>query len=77
MVCGGQSRIGKSQKLLSDFGVSEHELSLFRYRGFGNPGLTTVKTKDGREFTTTYNDLWEDEGTWELETRCKLCPDAL
>lgn len=77
MVCGGQSRIGKSRKLLSDFGVREDELSLFRYRGFGNPGLTTVQTKDGREFTTTYNDLWEDEGTWELETRCKLCPDAL
>ena len=77
MVCGGQSRIGKSRKLLSDFGVGEDELSLFRYRGFGNPGLTTVQTKDGREFTTTYNDLWEDEGTWELETRCKLCPDAL
>ncbi|WP_370227597.1 Coenzyme F420 hydrogenase/dehydrogenase, beta subunit C-terminal domain [Cognatishimia sp.] len=77
MVCGGQSRIGKSQKLLRDFGLREDELSLFRYRGFGNPGLTTVETKDGRQFTTTYNALWDDEGTWELETRCKLCPDAM
>jgi coenzyme F420 hydrogenase subunit beta len=77
MVCGGQSRIGKSRKLLSDFGLREENLSLFRYRGFGNPGLTTLETKDGRQFTTTYNALWEDEGTWELETRCKICPDAL
>lgn len=77
MVCGGQSRLGKSLSLLSEFGVEEDEVSLFRYRGHGNPGLTTIKTKDGREFHKTYNELWEDEGSWELETRCKVCPDAL
>ncbi len=77
MVCGGQSRLGKSQGLLKELGLAEEELSLFRYRGYGNPGLTTVETKDGRSFTKTYQEQWEDEGTWELETRCKLCPDAL
>ncbi|WP_428526095.1 Coenzyme F420 hydrogenase/dehydrogenase, beta subunit C-terminal domain [Roseibium sp.] len=77
MVCGGQSRLGKSRKLLDEFGLEEDELSLFRYRGHGNPGLTTVETKDGRKFEKTYQELWEDEGSWELETRCKLCPDAL
>lgn len=77
MVCGGQSRLGKSQRLLVEFGLQEDEVSLFRYRGYGNPGLTTVETKDGRAFHKTYLELWEDEGTWELETRCKLCPDPL
>ncbi len=77
MVCGGQSRLGKSQRLLTEFGLDEEELSLFRYRGHGNPGLTTLETQDGRRFHKTYQELWEDEGTWELETRCKLCPDAL
>ena len=77
MVCGGQSRLGKSQGLLNELGLGEDELSLFRYRGYGNPGLTTVETNDGRSFTKTYQEQWEDEGTWELETRCKLCPDPL
>ena len=77
MVCGGQSRLTKSQGLLAAHGLREDELTLFRYRGYGNPGLTTLETKDGRRFETTYQELWEDEGTWDLETRCKLCPDAL
>ncbi|MEM8837861.1 MAG: Coenzyme F420 hydrogenase/dehydrogenase, beta subunit C-terminal domain [Pseudomonadota bacterium] len=77
MVCGGQSRLTKSRALLEEFGVREEDLTLFRYRGYGNPGLTRVETRDGSAFTKTYNQLWEDEGTWEIETRCKICPDAL
>lgn len=77
MVCGGQSRLRKSQRVLQEFGVSEEDLSLFRYRGYGNPGLTTVETQNGALFQKTYQELWEDETAWELETRCKLCPDAL
>lgn len=77
LVCGGQSRLGKSEDLLRRFGVEEGELSLFRYRGYGNPGRTRVETRDGRAFEVTYTELWEDEAGWEIETRCKLCPDAL
>jgi len=77
MVCGGSSRLTKSQSLLEEFGVAEHELSTFRYRGYGNPGPTVVETVDGRRFDKTYLELWEDEGSWQIETRCKLCPDAL
>jgi hypothetical protein len=35
------------------FGVREDELTLFRYRGFGNPGPTRLETKDGRAFELT------------------------
>jgi coenzyme F420 hydrogenase subunit beta len=77
MVCGGQSRLSKSQALLDEFGIEENQLSLFRYRGYGNPGRTRIETSDGRAFEKTYLELWEDEAGWELETRCKLCPDAL
>ncbi len=77
MVCGGQSRSKKSQALLDEFGIHEQELSLFRYRGHGNPGQTVIETVDGRRFEKTYLELWEDTSGWELETRCKLCPDAL
>jgi coenzyme F420 hydrogenase subunit beta len=77
LVCGGQSRLGKSRALLAEFGVDEADLSLFRYRGHGNPGLTRVETRDGRAFSKTYVELWEDEAGWDIETRCKFCPDAL
>ena len=77
LVCGGQSRLSKSQAVLDEFGLDEDELALFRYRGHGNPGPTVVETRDGRRFTKTYLELWEDESGWDLETRCKFCPDAL
>ncbi|MCP5028980.1 MAG: hypothetical protein GY929_22120 [Actinomycetia bacterium] len=77
LVCGGQSRLTKSQALLTELEIDESEVALFRYRGHGNPGSTRIETHDGRAFEKTYLELWEDEAGWDLETRCKLCPDAL
>ncbi len=77
MVCGGQSRLEKSMDILSEYGLCENEVTLFRYRGYGNPGRTRIETQDGRAFEKTYTELWQDEAGWKLETRCKLCPDAL
>ena len=53
------------------------ELSLFRYRGNGCPGPTRLETKDGRSFELTYQEMWEDEATWRIQPRCKICPDAI
>ncbi len=77
IVCGGVSEFAKTQELLDAWGVSESELSSFRYRGLGNPGATAAVTVDGRRFETSYQELWEDEGTWRLKHRCKICPDAI
>ena len=77
LVCGGQSRLSKSQAVLDEFGLDEDDVALFRYRGHGNPGPTVVETLDGRQFSKTYLELWEDEAGWDVETRCKFCPDAL
>ena len=77
LVCGGQSRLTKSQAVLEEFGVDEEEVALFRYRGHGNPGPTVVETRAGERFTKPYLEMWEDESGWQVETRCKFCPDAL
>lgn len=77
LVCGGQSRLSKSAAVLAEYGVDEDALSVFRYRGYGNPGRTRVETQDGRAFEKTYKEMWGDESGWEIETRCKFCPDAL
>lgn len=77
MVCGGTSRLTKSQAVLAELGVAETEVTLFRYRGNGNPGPTRVETSSGLVHERGYLDMWADEGGWDLETRCKFCPDAL
>ncbi|MEA3151426.1 MAG: coenzyme hydrogenase subunit beta [Gammaproteobacteria bacterium] len=77
LVCGGASELTKSEDVLNEFGLKEEELSLFRYRGYGNPGPTRLETRDGREFELTYQKMWEVEATWKIQSRCKICPDAL
>ncbi len=76
MFCGGVSALGKSLEPLEPHGVTEGQISLYRYRGHGNPGLTHVETVDGRSFDFRYVDLWE-QGTQHLQFRCKICPDAI
>ena len=77
MVCGGASDLGKSKAVLDEYGIREEDLTVFRYRGYGNPGRTRLETRDGRAFEKTYLDMWADEAGWRIQTRCKLCPDAI
>lgn len=76
-VCGGASDLTKSEEVVSGFRVRPDELSLFRYRGYGCPGPVRLETRDGRTFELTYQDMWEDEATWRIQPRCKICPDAI
>ena len=76
-VCGGASEFAKTRDLVEGFGLEEKDVSLLRYRGMGNPGLTRVEARDGRAFAVTYNELWQDEGKWMLQFRCKICADAI
>jgi coenzyme F420 hydrogenase subunit beta len=77
LVCGGASELTKSQEILDGLGIDETQLSLFRYRGHGNPGPTRLETKDGRAFELTYQQMWAEESTWRIQSRCKICPDAM
>jgi len=77
MICGGASELGKSEDVLRRFGVAERDLTLFRYRGHGNPGAMRIETRDGRTYELSYDEMWEDEATWRLQSRCKICPDAI
>jgi len=77
LVCGGASDLTKSEEILQQFDMREDELTLFRYRGNGNPGLTRIETKDGRTAEITYQQMWEDEAKWMIQPRCKICADAI
>ena len=74
--CGGPSAYSKSTDLIASFGLREDEVSLLRFRGYGNPGRVRLETWDGRAFEVTHNDLWRDEGAWRVPFRCKICGDA-
>ena len=77
LVCGGSTEFTKSQDFIESFNVKENELDIFRYRGYGNPGLMYIKTKNGREYNKEYNSFWGDESNWRVHFRCKICPDAI
>lgn len=78
MVCGGQSQLSITRQWLKEFGIEEKDVSLVRYRGYGNPGMTTIETKQGDVYQKTYQQIWNSpDSNWQLENRCKLCPDAL
>jgi len=77
LVCGGSTEFTKSQDFIESFKVKEEELSIFRYRGFGNPGKMYIKTKGGGEYDREYNSFWGEESTWRVHFRCKICPDAI
>jgi len=77
MICGGASQLGKSLEVLDRFAIAERDVSLFRYRGHGSPGAARIETRDGRAHELTYAEMWEDEATWRLQSRCKICPDAI
>ncbi len=77
MMCGGASDLQKSRDVLTQFGIEEEAVSLFRFRGYGSPGMTRVRTHDGRDVALTYGEMWEDEAGWRIQPRCKICPDAI
>ena len=76
-LCGGASDLTKSEELLQGFGITEDELRLFRYRGFGNPGPTRAETSDSGAFEISYQEMWEDESKWMIQPRCKICADPI
>jgi len=77
IVCGGIPKLSKSKEALKQFKIKEKDLRLFRYRGHGNPGDLTIKTKNNKVYKSGYNEFWEDESKWRVLFRCKICPDAI
>jgi coenzyme F420 hydrogenase subunit beta len=75
--CGGVSEFRKTLDYVRKAGLSEPEVSHLRYRGDGCPGPMVMKSHDGQVFTFDYNEMWEDENRWQLQFRCKICPDSI
>jgi len=78
MVCGGFMKPSGMQRFLGGLGVEMDRVTELRYRGYGCPGPTRIKTEDGQIIEKNYLDFWgEDESAWQLPFRCKVCADGI
>ncbi len=78
MVCGGYGTPQGTVDFYRRSGIDPQTVTGLRYRGRGCPGPTTVETADGKTHAFHYIDYWgEDETTWSLPFRCKICPDGI
>jgi coenzyme F420 hydrogenase subunit beta len=75
--CGGVSEFRKTLDYVRKVGLCEAEVSYLRYRGDGCPGPMVMKSHAGKVFKFDYNEMWEDENRWQLQFRCKICPDSI
>ncbi|MEJ1965048.1 MAG: Coenzyme F420 hydrogenase/dehydrogenase, beta subunit C-terminal domain [Gammaproteobacteria bacterium] len=74
--CGGVSEFGKTMDYVRKAGLGEADIAHLRYRGDGCPGDMVLRSRTGEEFRFDYNEMWEDESRWQLQFRCKICPDS-
>lgn len=78
MVCGGFMSPAGLRTTLEGFDIDPDTVTMLRYRGKGCPGPTRIETRDGKVFEKDYLDFWgEDDSTWQLPLRCKVCPDGI
>ena len=77
MVCGGFGTPQGTVAFYRRAGIDPDTVTGLRYRGRGCPGPTRLETAESaQEFH--YIDYWgEDETTWALPFRCKICPDGI
>lgn len=78
--CGSVPSLKMPVQMAASFGVGEDELTLFRWRGDGWPGMTHMETRDGRSFDLTYDKAYFEDGVpwaYDAQFRCKICPDAI
>lgn len=77
MVCGGYGTPQGTRDFYRRVDIDPEQVTGLRYRGRGCPGPTRVETGEQvQEFH--YIDFWgEDETTWALPFRCKICPDGI
>ena len=79
--CGTTASRHMPRDMAMAHGMDPDALTVFRYRGMGWPGLTTLEDAAGQRAELTYEEAYlnDDEPRWKYEApwRCKVCPDQL
>ena len=75
--CAGTPTTAGTHKLLKVLGVKPEDVEQIRYRGYGWPGKTIVKSsKNEHTYQMTYNESWGGILSKYVQMRCRLCPDG-
>lgn len=75
--CGGLPSHDGADRIVRAMGLEPENLSSFRYRGNGWPGMARAETTDGRSAEMSYAASWGGHLSKEVQFRCKICPDAI
>ena len=76
-MCAGVPSQEATDDVVHDLDMTPADITSFRYRGDGWPGLTTAVDKQGHTGTMSYNDSWGTILNRKLQTRCKLCVEGI
>lgn len=75
-MCAGVPSELAAKEVINKFGLQQKNVTEFRYRGDGWPGLTKAVTSEGDVKTMTYNESWGTILNKHLQARCKVCADG-
>lgn len=74
--CAGTPSTQGTQKSIERMNLSVENLTTFRYRGYGWPGMAHAETDDGQVAELTYDECWGQILSKHVQFRCRLCPDS-
>lgn len=75
-MCAGIPSEHATHDILHKLNVQADDVTSFRYRGDGWPGLTTAVDSQGKKFSMPYNESWGTILNRKLQARCKVCVDG-
>lgn len=75
--CAGVPSASGADAVVRAMGLDPRDLTAFRYRGHGWPGLTRAETRDGAVGEMRYADSWGGHLSKHVQFRCKICPDGV
>lgn len=79
--CGTTASRHMPRAMATAHGLDPDALTLFRYRGMGWPGLTTLEDATGARAELSYEAAYLDESetrwAYDAPWRCKVCPDQI
>jgi len=75
--CAGTPSANGTKAMLEFMGLRQDEVTEIRYRGYGWPGMTSVKHRGNEQlYQLTYEQSWGDILSHYVPLRCRLCPDG-
>lgn len=75
--CAGTPSVNASKQMIAQMGAEMNRVTHVSYRGNGWPGYSTVREKDGKEFTMNYEDSWGKILGRDIYRGCRLCYDGI